>query len=1117
MKISDVAVARPVLTLVFTIAFLLMGIFGYLDMGINLLPDVSFPSITISSSLSGADPEVMELTVTKIIENHVGTISGVNSISSVSSFGSSSVTVKFDLSKNINQAMQQVRDRVSMAQSDLPSGMDPPSVSQFSIANIPIMYLAVRSDGDYWQLANWVKNTAVSQLEKIPGVGSIQTLALRDRSYRIWVDPLALAARGLEPQDIVNALHAEHVDMPAGQAVGPKRDVSIRVYGEFETAEALGSLTLKGGEKTVRLRDVARVEAGLEDEHSFNTYNRKGSIGLGIEKQSDANSVAVADAINAYIPELLKHAPEGIDIKVAYSQSKFITDSIVGVQSDIIFGGILTVLVMFLFLRSSRATIVTSFALPASLISTFGLMTFAGFTMNNFTMLALSLSVGMVIDDAIVVVENVYRHLEAGKKPMDAAKSAMDEIGFAVIVSTVSVIAVFLPIAFMKGIIGKFFYQFGLTVSFTLCLSLLVALTLTPMLASRFIKKETGAMMVGKRFWILNLIVTCLLAGFIYKMAGDWKSAAFIVFAMILFGLLRSHFDRMFKASEKKYVSILNWCMRHKIITLVLAGVSFFVSLGLAASPLITKELARPSDQGQFMINFNTPQGSSITETKRLSKLIEDKLFSHKEIHGAFLFGGTDAPNVGFSFVDMVPIDKRSDMSEGDMIKIMRTELNSIAGVTAYVSRIATLPTSGGGNSDLSYHIEGPDVWTLAKYAEEICDKLRKAGGYVDVHSNLDLDKPMVKITIDRDKADVLGVSARSLTSAIGMMMGGKTAAYMNTTEGRFKITIKSEDSFNRSARNIPRIMVKSSNGEMIELGDLVQVTDAVGPAEIHRNNRVTSCNIQANLDGKTQGQGLKEIKKIVEETLPQDGEYKALASGSSKQMEQTAKNLGISLLLAIIVVYLVLAAQFESFVSPFIIMTALPLAMTGVFFSLALTRYSIDMYSSIGIVMLVGIATKNGILLVDYTNSLRAEGMELNEALLKAGPVRMRPVCMTAIAAMAGMIPVALAFSAGGQTRASMGVAVFGGLFSSTPLTLIIIPVVYSLVDQIETWFKKHSMFALKLAGMSLLFGMVTGAAVHFESHNALKTAAFGIGSILLVFVVGSLLSIWKQKRERS
>lgn len=1053
MKVSHLAIDRPVLTLVIAIATIFFGAVGYLGMGIDLYPEVELPVVTISTVLEGASPEVVELRVTKIIEDEVATLDRIESITSQSAFGTSTIIVEFALEKDIDVAVQEVRDRIAAAERRLPEDLDPSIIQKIDISDQPIVWLGASTDGDYWTMARWVDQVAEDRLAQVEGVGSVLLGAFRDRAYRVWLDPLALAGRGLDPVDVEQAIAAEHVELPAGKAEGARRDVSLRVFGEFADADALGSLILRGGERPVRLRDVARVEPGLEEATSLALFNGRPAVGLGVRKQSGANTVEVAERVKAFLPELRRTAPAGVEVGLAFDSSRFIRSSITGVQFDLVFGAVLTVLVVYLFLRSGRATLITALAIPTSIVSTFALMDAAGFTMNNITMLGLSLAVGLVIDDAIVVIENVFRQLEGGRAPADAARAAMSEVGFPIIVATVSLMAVFVPIAYMQGLVGRFFFQFGLTVSFALGVSLVIALTLSPMLASRLLGRGQAPEGRGILFAVCTVLGGLLLGALVWRVLGGWREGLLVAAAFAAFAALRPVFERGYARLEDAYRRALGAVLRRRALTLLVAVGLLAAALALAGSPAVSKEFQRQADEGRFLVRFEAPLGTSLEATHGLGRRLDEVLRGYPELQSRFVatgfgMGAAPQPNSGIAFINMVPAAER-ERTQQEVMAGLRRDLNAIAGLVVYVDVIS--PLAGGQRStDVQYVLRGPDLLRLARMGEQLERRLEAAGGYVGVDADLDLVRPEARIELDRERAELLGVSARRVTDVIDMLMGGEDVGFMQEAGDRYDIRVRAERALNDDPQDLLNMPVRSERGAIVTLGNVVRVVESVGPNVIPRYDRQRSATLYANLAGKSLGEAVVEVEAAIAQVAPPGGLYDAVATGTSKSFKDSFRYLGVALALSIVIVYLVLAAQFESFLHPLTILTGLPLAAVGVILGLLLTRLSLDVFSFIGLIMLVGIVAKNGILLVDYTQHLRAQGLPRDEALARAGPVRLRPILMTALTTAVGMVPVALAFSEGGETRASMGVAVIGGMLSATPLTLLVVPVVYTLLDDL-------------------------------------------------------------------
>lgn len=1016
MKLSDTAIQRPVFTTMLIAAFIIFGVVGYQRIGVDLYPEVEFPVVTITAILQGASPEVIETDVTDVIEEEISTIEGIDNIRSQSFEGVSQVIVTFVLEKDIDIAAQEVREKVAVAARTLPRDIEPPIVQKIDISANPIMWISVGGDRPYRELSYYADKVIKERLQMVQGVGSILLGGFRDREIRVWLDPERLEAYNLSPLDVNHAIQTKHAELPAGRIENPTEEITIKVMGEYATTEELNDLTVayRHG-MPVRLRDIGSVEDGEEDARTVGRFVQKPAIGLGVRKQSGTNTVEVADRVKAALEQIQTELPPGIQLRVAFDSSEFIKNSMHDVQFDILFGALLTSVVILLFLRNVRTTLISVIAIPTSLIGSFALINALGFTINNMTMLALSLAVGMVVDDAIVVLENIFRHMEKlGKPARAAAREGTGEIALAVIAATFSIIAIFLPVAFMKGIIGRFFMQLGLTVAIAIIISLLVSLTLTPMLSSRFLQVEQQH---GRLFDALG---------------------------------------RGFAAIERAYRVALGLALRRRALIVLSAIGIFAVSLLLAR--FIGQEFFTQADESRFIVRFETPLGWSIERTDEVTRQAERVLFSHPEVKSAYVgigIGEAREVNKGIMFVSLVPKSER-DRSQQQLMAMLRAELNAIPNLTAAVDTISPI---GGGqrNADIQYVLEGPTLEELTRHSTTITQQISQTPGFVDVDTDLELTKPEAKVYINRDKAEDLGLDVVTITQAINTLMGGVDVAKFKEGGERYDIRVRAQSPYREAASDIDRIMVISHDGRRVKLSNVVEVVEGVGPNIINHYNRQRAVTLFTNLQDKPLGQALTELNGVVAEVLPNEPGYRTDLTGRTREFQRAFQYLGAALVLSIIIIYMVLGAQFESFIHPFTIMLSLPLATIGVFGLMLITGKTLNIFSYIGIIMLVGIVTRNSILLVDYTNQLRARGLERTPAILQAGPTRLRPILMTAITTIVGMVPVSLALSEGGESRAPMAVAVIGGMLTSTFLTLLVIPVVYSYFDDLGDWITGH------------------------------------------------------------
>lgn len=1010
MWISDTSIKRPVTTIVLMAALVVFGWIGFSRMGIDAFPEVEFPTVNVRTVLVGASPEVVDQDVTDVLEEQIKTISGIRTLTSRSFEGLSLVSVEFELEKDIDVAAEEVRSKVNLARENLPDDVEDPIVEKFNLANFPIMWLSVAGTGDYAKLSFYADKVVKERLQSVAGVGNIWLGGLRKREIRVWLDPPKLEARGLTASDVVAAIRAKHVELPGGRIEMPERELSVKVEGEYASvAELEGLVVSERDGALVTLRDVGRVDDGFEDLRTIARYNGLPTVGLGVRKQSDANTVAVADAVRKALVEIRRTAPEGVSIDVAFDSSKFIKASMRGVQHDIGFGILLTASLMYLFLRNYRTTIISVITIPISLIGGFVVMNALGFTVNNMTMLAVSLAVGLVIDDAIVVMENIFRHVENDEPPLVAASRGASEVGFAVIAATSSIVAVFLPVAFMEGLIGRFFYEFGMTVALTIVCSVLVALTLTPFMSSRMLRHER----THTRFY--------------------------------------DALERFFAGLEARYRKTLSWAVSHRISVIALATLAF--ALGIVLTLFIGKEFITPADESFFLAQFELPTGTSIEKTDLRLRELERELFRIPEIEGAFTAVGLNdggEVNRGLMFVNLVPKSERS-RSQFEISDAYREVLGSYPDMNG---SIQTWNAFGGGeNRDVAYVLQGPTTAELARVSEAIAADLRSQGTFVDVDTDLRMDKPDVKVRVNRGLANDLGVDVRAISTEIYTLFGGVSAAKFKDGGYRYDIRVRALPEFRGDASGLAGLAVRNAAGRLIKAPNLVVHEEGEGASSVNRFDRRRAVTLLANVRGIDPGAGLERVAETVKRHLPGDGRWSTTLTGTSQQQQESFASLTFALGLALVVIYMILAVQFESFVHPLTVMVSLPFTMVGVFGALLLTGTTLNIFSFLGIIMLMGIVTKNAILLIDFANKEREKGADKLSAMLTAGPIRLRPILMTAAATIIGIVPVALALSEGGESRAPLAIAVIGGAFTSTALTLLVIPVVYLLFDDAVEW----------------------------------------------------------------
>lgn len=1018
MTLSEVSIRRPILTWMMTLALIVFGTIGFLRLGVDQFPNLEFPVLTVQAVLDGATPEGMEEDVTDVLEERLNTISGVRSIRSTSFQGAAILIVEFELGTDLDIAAQDVRDKVSLARIELPITLEPPVVGTFDPNETPVLWIPLDSQRSVVETSEAVRRQISPALETIPGVAGVAMFGRRDRNIRIWLDGDELRARGLAASDVLLALQREHVEMPGGAVESRRVDYSVKTDAEFRTVAELETLIVAHREGApVLLRDVARVEDGAEDPTMTARYNGADTVGLGIRKQSGGNTVAIVDEVRARLDQVASILPDGISMHDSagfIDFSKGVREAVAETEFALIFGALLAVFVVWVFLRRGRPTFIIALAIPVSLIATFGLVYLAGFTLNTMTLLGMALAVGVVIDDAIVVLENIERHREMGESAYHAASKGTREIAFAATAATVSVAAVFVPVVFVEGLVGSFLRDFGLTVAGSVLLSLFVALTLTPMLAARM--PPPSARSHGSVYHRLE-------QGFVWL--------------------------------ERRYRDVLDWTLGHRAATVAIALVSFFGACGLSTG--LDTEFFPPADEGIFFARLEAAPGASLEATTEYLKRDEEWFMEQPEVVGLFSAagssgGGNEAArhsetNMGMIFGTMKPREERQ-RTVMEVIRAARVDLGSVPGRQLRIFNPSEMITGGANQGSFEVEIRGNlELAELDRLAQELIRRLDALGGFVDLSSSLKMGLPEVRIVPDREKAAALGVDARSVAQAIQMMIGGKDVGVFKEAGRRYDIRMRLEEEDRRDPAQIGQLYVRTAAGEVVELRNLVHIETGAAPSAITRTNRQRSVTIGANLDGeRTLGTAIEDAERIAAELLPEN--VNLALSGQAQAMQEGAEQFVLALGLGILVIFMVLAAQFESLVHPLTVMLALPLAMVGAIIGLLASGHTLNLFSMIGILLLFGLVTKNSILLVDYANQLRREGMDKVTAMRTAAPIRLRPVLMTGVSMIFGVVPAAVGFGPGSENRAPMAIATAAGMFSSMVLTLLVVPVFYLLFD---------------------------------------------------------------------
>ncbi len=1005
MFLSDVSIRRPVLASMLSLAIVLFGAIGYFRLGVREYPDIDPAIISVSTFLPGANPRVVESAVTDILEEELSTVEGLKTLSSASTEESSNITLEFTLGRDVESAAQDVRDKVSRVRGRLPREVLEPVIAKEDADAQPFYWLALSgANYDLLQLSDIGDRIVKQRLQTIPGVGRAQVFGERRYSMRVWLSAKELSARNLTVQDVEQAIRTRNVEIPAGRIESQQREFTVRSLGELKTPQEFQQVVVANqGGQLVRLGDLARVELGPRDERSTLRFKGTSAVAVGVVRQSKSNMVEVADAIRAQLPLIEQALPPGVKLTTAFDQSTYVKRSISETEGTLVLAIVLVIIIIFLFLRNLRATIIPGLAIPVSIVGAFGLMYFLGFSINTFTLLALILAIGIVVDDAIIVLENAYRHQEELKEtPEVAATNGTREIGFAVIATTISLVAVFTPLAFLQGTTGRLFNEFGIALAGSVVISGFVALTLTPMLCSLILRvPKSHGVMYQK-----------LEAGF------NWMA--------------------------ETYARTLGLAVRRR--GLVLAAAAAMLLVAGITFKLLKHEFLPPEDRGFFMVFTQAPEGSTVQYTDSYQRQVEAILGRTKDIDMYFsVVGFSGAVNSGIIFVNMKDWRDR-DRSTEEVVGEVFPQLFGIPGVQAF----AFQPSPISWGNPVQFVVQHPDFDSLSAALPRFLERARTIPGLVNVNIDLKVNKPELTIEYDRDRAEDLGVSVGDIGTTLETMLGGRRVNTFTRDNKLYDVVVQMSPEDRATPSDMSSLYVRGKDGALINLAAVTTVHEGVGPQQLFHYNRVPSFTIDASLmPGFTLGEAIDSLSAASTELLPRGGST-ALA-GESRELAESGSALYFAFILALVVVYMVLAAQFESLVHPFTVLMAVPLAVTGALVTLFVMRSTLNLYSQIGFVLLIGLSSKNSILLVEYANQLRAKGLELVDAVLEAGRVRLRPILMTAFSTIFGALPIALGLSAGSESRQGLGYVIVGGVFVATFLTLYLVPVVYVIFEHLR------------------------------------------------------------------
>jgi multidrug efflux pump len=1003
MKISDISIRRPVFASMVSLALVLFGAIGYTRLAVREYPDVDAPIVSVTTVLPGANPQVVESAVTDILEEELSTVEGLRTLTSSSQEQVSNITLEFNLDRDVEAAAQDVRDKVSRVRDRLPEDVDEPVVAKQEADANPFFWLALSGDNyDLLQLSDIGDRMVKARLQTLPGVGQARIYGERRFSMRVWLSASALAARGLTVQDVESAIRSRNVEIPGGRIESERREFTVRSLGELKTPAEFAELVVSSrGGQLVKLKEVSRVELGPEDERSVLRFNRRPAVAIGVIRQSKANIIEVADAIHRELPAIQRALPAGVRIDAAFDQSVFVKRSILEAQETLILAGGLVVVIIFLFLRNLRATIIPGLAIPASIVATFAVMYFLGFSINNLTLLALTLAIGIVVDDAIIVLENAYRHQEElGKDPVTAARDGTREIGFAVVATTICLVAVFTPLAFLRGSTGRLFNEFGIAVAGSVVVSGLVALTLTPMLCAQILRVPTSH------------------------------------------GRLYRSLERGFNGMAAGYARLLDLALRFRW-AVVVGALALVLGAGFIFRTL-KREFIPPEDRGWFISFLIAPEGSSLAYTDGYQQQAEAVLAKTSGIESFFsVVNIGDGVSRGIIFVNLEDWATRT-RTVGEIVGEVQPQFFGIPGVLAFANN----PPAFGWGSPVQYVVQHTDFAQLARAADTLTTRARAITGLLNVDTDLRVNKPELTVSFDRDRAEDLGVPVGVVAATLQTMLGGREVSTFTRANKLYDVIVQLAPEARATPSDMTGLYVRGREDQLVKLDAVASVNEGIGPRSLNHYNRVRSFRLTASLaPGFTLGEAIDSLNRVAAEVLPA-GSTTALA-GESRELEESGGALYFAFGLALVVVFMVLASQFESLVHPFTVLLAVPLAVTGALFTLLIAGSTINLYSQIGMILLIGLVTKNSILLVEYANQLKERGLDPLAAVREAGRIRLRPILMTSVSTIMGALPIALGLGAGATSRRPLGYAIVGGVLVSTLLTLLLVPVVYLLFDR--------------------------------------------------------------------
>ncbi|MGB9812921.1 MAG: efflux RND transporter permease subunit [Thermovenabulum sp.] len=1027
MRITDTAIKRPVTTLMVVLIVLILGFVSLSKMQVDLLPDIQLPTAVIVTTYPGASSEEIETMITKPIEKEIAGVENIKSISSSSEANVSMITVSFNWGTDLDTAVTDIREKVDMVKKRLPDDADEPLVFKFDPSMMPVLIYGMTGDRDPLLMKQIAEDMIEKRLERVAGVASVQVTGGVERQIRVLLSPQKMNGYGISIGQVVQALAANNLNLPGGTVDYGSRELIVRTTGEFENVDEIKNLPVANRQGAiVRLSDIANVKDATEDVKTHSRINKYEGLRILIQKSSDANTVAVANGVKKELETIKKELPKGIELYQILDQSDFINRSINRVKSNALAGAILAVVVLYLFLHNFRSTVVIAISIPISIIATFVVMYFSGITLNLISLGGLALGIGMLVDSSIVVLENIYHHRELGLNGMEAASVGASEVTLAIVASTLTTVAVFLPIVFVKGLAGVVFKEMSLTITFSLMSSLIVAITIVPLLSSRLVKVTPA----------------------------EEKKEGFL--ARIFDGM-----DRFYNSVDEKYGKLLAWALGHRKI--VILAIVVLLVISIMAVPLVGTEFFPETDEGRISISVEYPLGTKVEKTDELVKSIENIVASIPEVQMYSSQVGTDTKRsflgaggsgeIASMDVRLVPVSERK-RSTKDVVEEIRQKIGEVPGAKIEINSASMISTMGsamaGSSKPVQIAIKGDDFATLESLAEKIKAIVKKVPGTRDVETSIDEGRPEVRIKVDKDRASYYGLDASQVAQTVRIAINGVEATKYRVAGTEVEVNVQLNELSRKTLEDLEGMTLMSPSGVNVPLRNIAKFTITEGPNVINRVDQERVVYVTADIYGRSLGEVTNDIKSAVSSINLPEG-YSISFEGQNKEMMESFADLFQALLLAVFLVYAVMAAQFESLLHPFTIMFAIPFCITGVVFGLLLSRRAFSVPAFIGVIMLAGIAVNNAIVLVDYINQLRAKGKTVKEAIVEAGPRRLRPIMMTTLTTVLGLLPLALGIGEGSEIQAPLAVTVLGGLTVSTLLTLVVVPVLYSIFEDLS------------------------------------------------------------------